>query len=282
MEEISFDHDGITYSMTPKEIEAAYAYRHRLDMLDDAQRQLELYAFGVTRDCLDDNSVVENTRLFQSQHSISFDLVLKHIGDIVNQFELLQREDIEDDMTWAVAIEAVISDLASRHPTCYEQLEEAYRESAPYLFIVALNALIENGRGQIHDSTRTDIFAGYPLSETQKASALRIALLMAATEPDVLMAFVQRAMLPFQDYQGERIPFLRPHGDEETVCPACHRDGIRIKDDIMTLDDGTLMEWKCPSCGATGNARYRLSFFRHVMVDDADGRHIPGREWEIT
>lgn len=234
------------------------------------------------RDCLDDEHVSKGISSFYVHHGVAYETVLGSLGGIVSRFELLRREDIDDDMTWAVAIEAVISDLAVRHPTSYNQLVEAYRKNAAFLSIVALNAVLRNGMDRPDDSMSVNIFSGYSLSDEAKEKALQIAALMKRAEPDVLMAFVQRVMLPFQDHRGERIPFLHPHDDEETVCPVCGRSGLKCKiDELMPTDDGGIAEWRCAYCNASGSAKYRLAFERHVMVDDGNGIRVPNRKWDI-
>lgn len=177
---------------------------------------------------------------------------------------------------------SIIEELALRHPTQYERLVEIYRENAAFLSIAALYAVLRSGTDQIGDSTTTNIFSGYPLLEDDKTAALKIARLMAAIEPDVLMAFVQRVMLPFQDHQGDRIPYLHPYGDEETACPVCGKPGIEPKvDELMTTDDGGIAEWRGTHCGAKGCAKYLLAFERHVMVVDGEGHRLPNRKWDI-
>ena len=280
MEKINFDHNGVNYSMTPEEIEAAYGYRHRQDLLEDAERQLEIYVFGAERDCLDEEHIAEALSDFRNHHGIPYDLVLNHLDDIVARFEPLRREDVDDEMTWVIAIEAVVADLAAKHPTRYEELVEAYHGNPPFLFIVALYAILRHGANQMDESGAANLFLGYSLSKEQKDAAIKITMLMKRAEPDVLMAFVQRVMPRFRDYRGEKIPFLHPYGDEETVCPVCGRSGLKIKtDERMTTNGGGIAEWRCGYCNANGCAEYRLAFERHVMVEDGARQRVPNREW---
>lgn len=121
MDKIVFEYNGITYSMTKEEIEAAYDYRHQQDLLEDANRQLEIYAFGSAQECLDEEYVESGLTVFQDQHGIPYDTVKDHCDRIVKRFEHLRREDVDDEMTWVIAIEAIISELASNDPTRYQE-----------------------------------------------------------------------------------------------------------------------------------------------------------------
>lgn len=121
MDKIVFEYNGVTYSMTKEEIEAAYDYRHQQDLLEDANRQLEMYAFGSAQDCLDEEHVESGLAEFQDQHGIPYDTVKDHCDRIVKRFEHLRREDVDDEMTWVIAIEAIISELASNDPTRFQE-----------------------------------------------------------------------------------------------------------------------------------------------------------------
>ena len=45
-----FEHNGVSYSMTPEEIEATYAYRNGQDLPDTAQHQPDFNALGTAPD----------------------------------------------------------------------------------------------------------------------------------------------------------------------------------------------------------------------------------------
>lgn len=47
-EKITFQHNGKEYRLTADEIEAAYRYQERRYRLEDAKRQLNLFAFGLS------------------------------------------------------------------------------------------------------------------------------------------------------------------------------------------------------------------------------------------
>lgn len=65
--------------------------------------------------------------------------------------------------------------------------------------------------------------------------------------------------------------------DAEGICPVC---GAEIEYDGCNEvdDDGGLIPWHCPSCGATGSEGYNRAFDRHYNVCSADGKPVPSRE----
>ncbi len=62
-----------------------------------------------------------------------------------------------------------------------------------------------------------------------------------------------------------------PPLDEEGVCPVCRAE-LEYVGPHEILDDGSVIPWKCPSCGATGKEGYTCVFDRHYDVCTADGR----------
>ena len=154
MGKIKFAYNGVSYSMTPEEIEAAYGYRRRQNLLEDAERQLELYAFGATRDCLDEKHIASELSDFQNQYGIPYELVLDNLVCIINQFERLRREDVDDDMTWVIAIEAVIKDLEENRQKTVKGALHALLPSK--LLDAVLSEAGISGEGSVSGFTKQD------------------------------------------------------------------------------------------------------------------------------
>ena len=59
----------------------------------------------------------------------------------------------------------------------------------------------------------------------------------------------------------------------EGICPIC---GTRIQYDgeYEILDNGGVIAWRCPNCGATGKEGYDHVFDRHYNVCSAEGEPV--------
>lgn len=159
--------------------------------------------------------------------------------------------------------------------TSYQELETSYRSQPPVVFSLALSILFECGSKTLLSTGCPELTSSL-LSGEIKESVYETAILLADTPSDVLYAFVQRLLPPFEDPNGERIPFLHECNDAEDTCPLCGEDieydGFKEDDDM-----GCTRRWSCPNCGATGASGYDECFVRHYNVCDAEGKTIPGR-----
>lgn len=70
---------------------------------------------------------------------------------------------------------------------------------------------------------------------------------------------------------------LVPTGATEPVdgdiCPVCG-ETLEFMGDQEIVDDGTIVSWTCPGCGATGRQGNDLKFEKHYCVKDADGNAV--------
>lgn len=65
--------------------------------------------------------------------------------------------------------------------------------------------------------------------------------------------------------------------DTEGICPVCGAE-IDYCDSHEMTDDGGIIPWECPSCGATGKEGYNRVFDQHYDVCSENGEPIPNRE----
>ena len=153
--------------------------------------------------------------------------------------------------------------------TAYEELDKAYTESGHTVFIMALNALISLGRDTVaamaHPAAIAATIQGNIFSEDFKLEVGRIALMMANADIDVLLAVIQRTVVPFTDPQGKRIPFLHPNGDEEDVCPACGAEVEYLGDLALRLHLIVVYE------EFKQYARSEIAIYRKLSPADLDG-----------
>lgn len=165
--------------------------------------------------------------------------------------------------------------------TAYEELDKAYTESGHTVFIMAFNTLISLGRDTVtamaHPAAIAATIQGNIFPEDFKLEVGRIALMMANADIDVLLAVIQRIVVPFTDPQGKRIPFLHPNGDEEDVCPVCGAEVEYQGDREIDYNDGTEVSWECPVCKAFGKALYHDTFLQHETVMDGNGDCVHDR-----
>lgn len=61
--------------------------------------------------------------------------------------------------------------------------------------------------------------------------------------------------------------------DQEGVCPICGAE-LRYDGPHEIVDDGGLIPWTCPNCGATGKEGYNTLFDQHYDVQDGDGKPV--------
>lgn len=164
--------------------------------------------------------------------------------------------------------------------TPYEVLDKAYSEYGHTVCVLALYQLLTTGRkltrAMEHPAALVETITGV-FPPDVKESAAEVMLLMAKADIDVLLAFVQRIVKPFEDPMGQRIPFLHPNGDEEDVCPVCGAEVEYQGDRDIDYNDGTEVSWECPVCKAFGKALYHDTFLQHEAVMDGNGDCVHDR-----
>lgn len=109
-----------------------------------------------------------------------------------------------------------------------------------------------------------------------KCEILALAKTMTGVSLDALIAVIQRDLPPVKGGDGD-VPPLNSNGDEDGVCPVCGAE-IEYEGDNEVDDDGTIVSWECPECGATGKTGYTSVFDRHYRVQDKNGNEIPRRD----
>lgn len=112
--------------------------------------------------------------------------------------------------------------------------------------VVALELLLQNGRGTIQEETPVTLTAnfkeglgGFFAEETLREIA-NVCQQLAALDTNILVNYIWRGGLDMK----------APDAEEAGVCPICG-GGLDYEDDIRT-DDGGFFLWNCPACGATG------------------------------
>lgn len=94
---------------------------------------------------------------------------------------------------------------------------------------------------------------------------------IARLKPMEVLGFLVHSGIQFPDPDPDAIR------DEDGVCPIC---GTEVEYDGCEEDNGSgggSWGWKCPNCGATGDACFDRVFDRHYNVRNVMGNKIPWR-----
>ena len=279
MEKIKFEYQGKQYELTPQEINAAYFYRLNKDRLEDAKRHLEMRVFGDEIHTLNERVVEDAKAIFRVRYGIDYTQIQSKLDDIVTHYEMLYDAGTDDNALWSLAIDKVLMAVTENVPNVYERLRRFYIGHDAALTQIALDVFMQFGANGLEDHCVRDLYISGAFTEDVKQEVREMVMLMKYAAPNVLLAFIQREMLPFDDATGKEIPLLNPNGDLDSVCPVCASgvcsDGEPRFDEDEPLDIES--DWYCPDCGATGTAVYRHQFARHRFVTDKQGQPIKGR-----
>lgn len=110
-DKVRFEHNGKTYSMTEEEIDAAYQFRRRQYLEEDARNQLYAYRDAIS---LPSWSEEESNERFVESEGVSFDRALQMIPAIADLFEDEYDCNNDENNQWMNAIASVIGDEIRR------------------------------------------------------------------------------------------------------------------------------------------------------------------------
>lgn len=142
----------------------------------------------------------------------------------------------------------------------YEQFKKLALGDRVTLF-TALSLLMQNGSRVIQPEPETALVdacmptLGGFVAEEKIREIVSVCKQLAGLELNVLLAYIRHTDM------GVQIP----GADEEGVCPICGGTDLDYGNDTPT-DDGGLIDWTCPDCGATGKEGYDKVFDRHYCV----------------
>ena len=106
MERKIFFYKGKRYEMTDEQIEAAYYFRQRQNLYEDAYRQLLTFVFG---DDPDDVSEVDKaSAIVEFQRKYGLELQEVGIERIVSRYEKLADCNIPENTAWQSAVWDVV------------------------------------------------------------------------------------------------------------------------------------------------------------------------------
>lgn len=109
---VHFEHNGVGYTMTHQEIEAAYRYQEHQYRLQDAKRQLNIIIFGYDDADPEDSEFNDDLRRFERQYNTSYekatacDMLEEYLRRYESRFDCDQSENDQ----WEAAILAVLED----------------------------------------------------------------------------------------------------------------------------------------------------------------------------
>ena len=138
--------------------------------------------------------------------------------------------------------------------------------------LTALELLWQNGRTVIQSQNVPALTAncvsslGKFYTAEKLSDIIAICKELAGLGAKDLVNYIHRSSLEIKD----------PDADEEGICPICGGE-LEYGNDI-SLDEGGVSEWTCPSCGATGKEGYNKVFDQHYDVQNGDGNPFPGPE----
>lgn len=141
----------------------------------------------------------------------------------------------------------------------------AFRSAVHILLCLGIDALGD-------DNFPAGTVGGKFVSAAAKEEAVAIAKELAKTDTIMVIAAIQR-ILPA--VEADDLPPLHEYGDEEGICPLCGSSEL-----VYGASDAlrSTRPWKCPRCGATGEAGYDEVFDRHYRVRTKSGKAPEGRD----
>lgn len=101
----TFRYMDVMYSMTPKEIEAAYRYQERQYRLQDAALQVERFVYGVDRSELNPEEIEAAEKNFIKNYHRSPVFDAQELADLVDEFEECADCNIPENDMWQAIIE---------------------------------------------------------------------------------------------------------------------------------------------------------------------------------
>lgn len=137
---------------------------------------------------------------------------------------------------------------------------------------MALELLLQNGRGAIQGEAPVTLAAnckerlGGFFAEEALREIANVCHQLAALDTNALVDYIRRGGLDMKE----------PGAEEEGICPICGGE-LEYGNDV-SLDEGGVYEWTCPSCGATGKEGYNKVFDQHYDVQDGDENPFPAPE----
>ena len=273
---MQFQWNDKLYDMQESAMYAAYAYQKQQNLISDAKRHLECFAFGSVAEALEEDVIESEKMEFYGMYGVNYDRIAENLGIIVRQYESAYTESETPASLWEQAIQKTIDVILTQQNeiASYSQLADACRYCNPGVVTLALGVLFQLGTNHISKMTSTDCIQGNLFSVEAKQEALNLARMMAKASLDVLLAVIQREVAQYEDVQGIRIPHLHPNGDKELLCPACGGNDLRYHGDMRSAEDGCVVGWVCRGCGAHGLANYKYAFDHHSCVEDCDGCRI--------
>lgn len=149
----------------------------------------------------------------------------------------------------------------------FEEFNNLTYNRVPLLMAVEL--LLQNGRPFVENTDRAEIIAAMKkdtknfMADVMLDEIVKTAKELAPLRACKLMEYVKRSDLNFE-VPGEQ---------EAGICPICGGE-LEYGDD-EPIDDGGVIEWTCPSCGATGKEGYSKVFDKHYNVTDGEGNPFP-------
>ena len=121
MNTVTFTHNGVAYSMTEEQIEAAYEYQRHQFLLSDAEDHLRALCFGWDSgeeynpgDKPKNGHISELLGFFEEEYGISFDEAMRHLESYVVKFETSFNQNLSEDEQWDYAIQMVIKENLER------------------------------------------------------------------------------------------------------------------------------------------------------------------------
>lgn len=105
---VTFTHEGKFFVMTEEAMEAAYRVMEMKHLREDAERQVEIFLYGCTKDSLSDEEIASAAAEFAANFHVTEANLKNHIDDIVGAFLMKTDCLVPESETWADAIDATI------------------------------------------------------------------------------------------------------------------------------------------------------------------------------
>lgn len=109
-ETICLAYKGKVYEMTEEQIEAAYEYRKRQFLLDDAKRQLDDYIYGCDPDALSKWDKQFQDAVFLERNGFEPEVAYAKLEEIVRWYEQNGDCNVDENSAWQSAICDVLNE----------------------------------------------------------------------------------------------------------------------------------------------------------------------------
>ena len=167
---MQFNWNEKQYDMQDDAMYAAYAYQKQQNLISDAKRHLECFAFGSAAEALEEDVVGSDKVEFYGLYGVDYDRIAEKLDMIVRNYEFIYSESQTPALLWEQAIQKTIEDVLMQQSeiVSYGQLSDTCRCCNPGVVTLALGVLLQLGTENIRKTASTKCISGNLFSDAAK------------------------------------------------------------------------------------------------------------------